>query len=164
MTQIQTIARPASAPALRLVRPTPAAALGLAVAHLMTRPAFARLPFGAWSRILVGQANRGHFRLAMDEIDRVTGFLGWALVSETEGDRWRAGGRVAADGADGDCILFNAWSAEAPAVNRLLLAAARQAMAGKRFGYFRRCYPDGRVRAMKMPVNAFVGARLAQTQ
>jgi hypothetical protein len=36
----------------------PYVALGLAVSHLMTKPAFATLRFGEWSRILVGQINR----------------------------------------------------------------------------------------------------------
>ena len=47
---------------LRLFRPDspPAVALGLAVNHLMTKPAFAQLSFGDWSRILVGQINRKH--------------------------------------------------------------------------------------------------------
>jgi hypothetical protein len=33
----------------------PYIALGLAVSHLMTKPAFANLRFGDWSRILTGQ-------------------------------------------------------------------------------------------------------------
>ena len=43
-------------PELRVFRPdNPYVALGLAVNHLMTKPAFAALRFGEWSRILVGQ-------------------------------------------------------------------------------------------------------------
>jgi hypothetical protein len=39
---------------LRVFRPkNPYVALGLAVNHLMTKPAFANLRFGDWSRILV---------------------------------------------------------------------------------------------------------------
>jgi hypothetical protein len=50
-----------AAPRLRLFRPAhPAIALGLAVSHLMTKPAFAHEEFGSWSRVLVGQVNRGH--------------------------------------------------------------------------------------------------------
>lgn len=53
------IAPPDSREALRLFRPDSAVvALGLAVNHLMTKPAFARQAFGEWSRILVGQINR----------------------------------------------------------------------------------------------------------
>jgi hypothetical protein len=46
--------------------------------HLMLKPAFARLPFGHWSRILTGQIRRGHyFFIASSKQDR--GFCGWAL-------------------------------------------------------------------------------------
>lgn len=65
----------------------PARALGLAVNYLITKPAFAKLPFGLWSRILVGQINRGHYLLALDR-NKLVGFLGWAL---TKGDIWLAG-------------------------------------------------------------------------
>src|SRR5262249_35047845 len=50
-------APPIAPPAdLKLFRPqNPYIALGLAVNHLMTKPAFANLRFGDWSRILTGQ-------------------------------------------------------------------------------------------------------------
>ena len=44
----------------------PYVALGLAVSHLMTKPAFANLRFGDWSRILTGQINRKHYYFAID--------------------------------------------------------------------------------------------------
>ena len=53
-------------PSLRLFRPqNPYVALGLAANHLMTKPAFANLRFGDWSRILVGQINRKHYCFAV---------------------------------------------------------------------------------------------------
>ena len=67
---------------LRLFRPdNPALALGLAVSHMMTKPAFARLRFGEWSRVLVGQINRRHYHFVLDGRGRVVGFLGWAYTS-----------------------------------------------------------------------------------
>ena len=42
-------------------------ALGLAVSHLMTKPAFANLRFGDWSRVLVGQINRKHYAFVVDD-------------------------------------------------------------------------------------------------
>jgi hypothetical protein len=55
-------AKPSADRTLRIVQPdNPAAALGMAVNHLMMKPAFANLRFGDWSRILVGQINRRHF-------------------------------------------------------------------------------------------------------
>jgi hypothetical protein len=59
---------PSPKAAYKLYRPnSPAIALGLAVNHLMGKPAFANLKFGDWSRILVGQINRGHYCFAVDE-------------------------------------------------------------------------------------------------
>src|SRR6476661_7178952 len=80
--------------ALRIFRPAkPSAALGLAVSHLMVKPAFASLKFGDWSRILVGQINRGHYRFAIDADNRVQGFMGWALASREHAEAWVEGRR-----------------------------------------------------------------------
>jgi hypothetical protein len=74
---ISNIRQQAPGPALWLQQPgDPRIALGLAVGHLMTKPAFARLRFGDWSRILIGQINRKHYRFVLDEKSRVVGFLG----------------------------------------------------------------------------------------
>lgn len=149
-------------PTLRLCRPgNAAAALGLAVAHLMTRPAFARLEFGAWSRVLVGQVNRRHYHLVLDR-NRVVGFLGWALTSEANAEAW-LGGRSRFDDAEatgGDCVVFNIWSADTRAVNRFVLEAARRVARGKRRVYGKRCYENGTVRPVAVNVNAFVAGHL----
>ena len=72
---IVNVANGAPRPALRLYQPgEPTIALGLAVSHLMTRAAFARLRFGEWSRILVGQINRRHYRFVLDDKDRSSDF------------------------------------------------------------------------------------------
>jgi len=83
MLQPATASNPAGAaaprPGLRLFRPeSPYVALGLAVSHLMTKPAFANLRFGDWSRVLVGQINRKHYAFAVDDKNQIQGFLGWA--------------------------------------------------------------------------------------
>jgi hemolysin-activating ACP:hemolysin acyltransferase len=150
---------------LRLFRPaSPATALGLAVSHLMTKPAFARQEFGTWSRILVGQINRGHYRLVLDDRDRVVGFLGWALTSEANAEAWvrGRGGFSDAEAHAGDCVVINAWAADDAAVNRLILRAFREAIRDQRLVYFKRHYPDGSTRPMRLAVNAFVGAHLAR--
>ena len=85
----------ATMPALRIVKPAnAAAALGLAVSHLMVKPAFANLKFGDWSRILVGQINRGHFCFAMDAENQIQGFMGWALASKEHAEGWVDGRRA----------------------------------------------------------------------
>jgi hypothetical protein len=151
---------------LRLVRHTdPAAALGLAVAHLMTKPAFAQLPFGSWSRVLVGQINRGHYVLARDATGRTCGFLGWAITDEAAAMDWLSGTEtVAPPIAAQDCFVLNGWSGEDDAVNRLLLDAARNAAAPYRLIFFKRQYADGRVRRGKLAVTDFLRRRTRQPQ
>ena len=71
------------ATALKLFKPASAtAALGLAVSHLMTKPAFANLKFGEWSRILVGQINRGHYCFALDADNHALAALRYLLLFE----------------------------------------------------------------------------------
>ena len=63
---------------LKVFRPeNPYIALGLAVNHLMTKPAFANLQFGDWSRILTGQINRKHYYFAVDSKNQSSG-ISWA--------------------------------------------------------------------------------------
>lgn len=151
---------------LRLFRPqNPATALGLAVSHLMTKAPFSRLPMGPWGRILVGQINRGHYQLVLDHRNQVVGFIGWAITGEAEAEAWLAGRAISdAVGAEGDCIVFNAWAAEDAAVNRFVLGAARVAMHGRRLIYSKRYYPDGRIRPLRLSVNDFVERHLRRSR
>lgn len=152
--------------AMRLFRPeSPVVALGLAVNHLMARPAFARLRFGDWSRILVGQINRKHYHFIVDGNDQVVGFLGWALTSRETAEAWveKRVGFSDADARDGDCIVFNAWSAASANVNPFLLQAARQAVQGRDMIYFNRLYRDGTVRPTRLRVNDFVPNHLERS-
>lgn len=139
----------------------PARALGLAVSYLMTKPAFAKLTFGSWSRILVGQINRGHYLVAADGA-KVVGFLGWALTTAEKGDLWLAGeGEVSfEDSRAGDILLINAWAADDNAVTQALLERLREIGARQRLVYFKRFYPDGRIRPGRLGVNAFVDAHV----
>jgi hemolysin-activating ACP:hemolysin acyltransferase len=146
-------------PELRAFRPdNPFAALGLAVNHLMTMPAFASLRFGEWSRILVGQINRKHYLLVVDEKNQVQGFLGWALTTKERAEAWveGRGGLSYQDSMDGDCVIFNAWAGKGLKVNRFLLQEARKVMAGKEMVYFKRHYKDGTTRPARLTVNEFV--------
>jgi hemolysin-activating ACP:hemolysin acyltransferase len=148
---------------LRAFRPdSPFVALGLAVSHLMTKPAFAKLGFGEWSRILVGQINRKHYCFVIDGKNQVQGFLGWALASKASAEAWAEGraGVSFQESMQGDCIIFNAWASSGARVNRLLLHEARKAMTGKDTAYFKRHYNDGTTRASRVVVNEFVGQHL----
>jgi hemolysin-activating ACP:hemolysin acyltransferase len=141
-----------------------AAALGLAVSHLMVKPAFANLQFGDWSRILVGQINRGHFCFAMDAGNQIQGFMGWALASKEHAEGWVEGRRALTfeDSRAGDCMVINAWSADSNAVTRFLLREARRLARDKSTVYFKRHYKNGATRPARVAVNAFVPAHIGR--
>lgn len=138
-----------------------AQALGLVVSYLMTKPAFAGLPFGYWSRILVGQINRGHYLIASDK-HRIVGFLGWALTTKEKGDMWLAGSAELAseDCRAGEILLINAWAAETHDVTLMILKRLREIGCMQEMVYFKRFYPDGRTRPARRTVNAFVDAHV----
>jgi hemolysin-activating ACP:hemolysin acyltransferase len=153
-------------PELRLFRPdNPYVALGLAVSHLMTKPAFAALRFGSWSQILVGQINRKHYYFVVDAKNQVQGFLGWSVTSKDKAEAWLEGrgGQSDDDSFDGPSIIFNAWVANNGKVNRFLLQEARKITVGKDMVYFKRYYKDGSTRPMRVRVNDFVAQHLEQT-
>lgn len=148
---------------LRLFRPDkPAIALGLAVSYLMVKPAFANLRFGEWSRILVGQINRGHYCFAIDEASQIQGFVGWALTSRDKAEAWVEGRGALSyeDSLAGDCLVFNAWSANSTRVHRFLVDEARKLISDKQILYFKRHYPDGTTRPVRLTVNDFVGGHI----
>lgn len=143
---------------LSLFRPDhPAVALGLAVNYLMTKPAFANLRFGDWSRILVGQINRHHYSFAVDG-KQIQGFIGWALTTEDKAEAWVEGRRALTyeDSKEGDCLVFNAWAANSTRVHRFLVDEGRKIIADKRIIYFKRHYKDGSTRPVRLSVNEFV--------
>ena len=111
-----TEARAASVkPTLSAWKPeSPAVSLGLAVEYLRKKPAFAKLPFGEWSQVLVGQVIRGHFWFVVDEHRRIYGFFGWALTHQHLAEEWVAGraGIREEDCCDGDCVIVNVWAAD----------------------------------------------------
>lgn len=146
----------------RLVRPDkPALALGMAVNHLMTKPAFANLKFGDWSKILVGQINRRHFAFAVDGEGQIQGFVGWALTSAERAEAWVEGRPLAyEDSLTGDCVVFNAWSASNTKVHRFLVDEACKLVRDKQTMYFRRAYPDGTHRPVRLPVNEFLAGHV----
>ena len=80
----------------------------------MTKPAFAKLRFGDWLRILVGQINRKHFCFVVDGAGQVQGFMGWALASEDHAKAWAEGRRALTfeDSLRGDCMVVNAFATE----------------------------------------------------
>jgi hemolysin-activating ACP:hemolysin acyltransferase len=130
-------------------------ALGLAVEYLMKKPAFAKLPFGHWSRVLTGQIRRGHYVFVTDG-KRILGFGGWAAMSEAEAEAWisAAPGATEVPGDSGDCAAINAWAADTPAANDLLYAEAMKRTKDFRMVYAKREYEDGRTRPLRLRTRA----------
>ena len=121
---------------------------------------------GDWSRILTGQINRKHYAFAIDGQNQIQGFVGWALTSKQNAEAW-VEGRGALDfehSRDGDCVIFNAWTASTPEANRFLVSQARALIAGKDTVYFKRHYKDGSTRPVRLRVNDFVARHLAHEQ
>jgi hypothetical protein len=137
----------------------PRTAFAVSVAHLMTKPAFARAPFGHIARILAGQVGRGHYAF-VKRGPRIVGFVGWARADEARAEAWLAGTRGLSDAEarSGDCALINCWQADAPTVSRFILGRLGPALAGCRAVYAKRHYPDGRVRPLRLPVSRRTGA------
>ena len=135
------------------------------VAHLMTKPAFARAPFGHIARILAGQVGRGHYAL-VKRGPRIVGFVGWARADEAHAEAWLAGTRGISDAEAraGDCALINCWQADDPAVSRFILARLGPALAGCRAVYAKRHYPDGRVRPLRLAVSRRTGGAPSRQQ
>src|SRR5262249_45337082 len=128
------------------------AALGLAVNYLMTKPAFARLPFGHWARVLTGGIHPGESVVISDE-STVLGFAGWAFASAPAAEAWLAGHTPAIARPDaGDCLMINAWAAETLRAHQFLLREVRRRAAGAVAIYGRREYADGRSRAVRISV------------
>lgn len=156
-----------SIPELRVFQPKSVyVALGLAVNYLMTKPAFAMLRFGDWSRILVGQINRKHYYFVVDRRNQVQGFVGWAVTTPDAAEAWLQGRSALSyeQSLDGDCIIFNAWAANSLGANRFLLREARKIMQGKDTVYFKRHYKDGTTRPSRLRVTEFVAQHIARNK
>ena len=140
-----------------------AMALGLAVEHLMTKPAFARLPFGHWARILTGQIRRGHYFFVADP-KRIVGFCGWALASREEAEAWIGGRPETAQirGEAGDCLVLNAWSADSAEAHAVLRDELRIRGRGIKALYAKREYKDGRTRPLRMALHGSVDRHAAR--
>ncbi len=151
-----------SAPELRAMRDQNAyAALGRAVSYLMTKPSFAKQPFGVWSKTLTGQINRKHYFLVLKG-NKVVGFAGWALVDEARAIDWLKASAdfSSADCVKGDCMVINAWAADDDAINRFVLRELRKSAVGLKAAYAKRFYPDGSIRPLKIAITGAMKAHV----
>lgn len=138
--------------------------LGYAVEYLRRQAPFSDLSFGSFSGTLVGQVRRGQCLFIVDEAKEVRGFLGWCLTSEEHGQAWLAGKELPPDNDfdGGDCVIVNAWAADSKRVVRMMLNEGRKRLDGKRLIFFKRFYPDGRRRGMRLGATKFVDSHLAR--
>jgi hemolysin-activating ACP:hemolysin acyltransferase len=136
-------------------------AMGLVVTYLMTKPAFAKQPFGSWSRVLVGQINRKHYFLMMDG-KKVVGFAGWALTTRDKAEDWLNDVRdfTFAESNFGDTLVVNAWAADTTEIHRAMVDHYRTIIGPYRSMYFKRAYDDGSIRKVRLPVNRFVAGHV----
>lgn len=139
------------------------AALGRAVSYMMTKPAFAKAPFGHWAKTLTGQINRKHYFFVLRG-EAIVGFLGWAFVDEAKAQLWLEGKADIGfdDSLDGDSVIINAWASDDEGVNRFILEELRRVGRMKKRVYAKRFYKDGRVRPVILDVNAFVDGHIAR--
>jgi hypothetical protein len=96
---------------------------------------------------------------------RVQGFLGWALTPQALAEQWVEGraGLGNKECREGDSVIVNAFAAETSGANRFIVDTMRKLFASKCTLYFKRHYPDGRTRPVRLSVNEFVGAHLARS-
>jgi len=143
--------------ALHVVRvDNPQAALGRAVAYLMTKPNFENRQFGSWSKILTGQINRKHYFFVVSA-KKVVGFAGWALTDKARALAWlNDNAELSFENCkSGDCVIINAWAADNAAVNIFIRKSIRKVLVNRHV-YAKRFYKDGSVRLMHLGVNSFV--------
>ncbi|MDX2259231.1 MAG: toxin-activating lysine-acyltransferase [Hyphomicrobiaceae bacterium] len=145
--------------------PDPYRALGLAVSLMMTEPSLARLGFGHWTRALAGMINRRQYVFASAD-GKPSGFAGWGLTDEVTAERWLAGTAEPTyeQCCSGDCVVIFVWLARSAAINRHLLGHMRTLGPGRRLIYFKRFYPDGRMRRMRLAVSDAVVAHAGKAR
>ena len=149
---------------LRLVRPdNPAGALGRAVSYLMTKPAFAKLQFGDWSRIWWGRSTAGTSASWLTEPARCR--ASWAGRSPARNMPKPGRGPPRPDVRGQPARRLHGGQrvrGEFDAVTRFLIAESRRIARDKTTIYFKRHYNDGKARAARVPINAFVGNHIAR--
>ena len=130
---------------------SPDAALAVMVQLSLKAPAFAEQRFGTWARVLIGQVNRGHYVILLDDGQPV-GFGGWFPARRRDAEAWLAGHDdiPVAPETEADCAVINGFMAPSPEATRFL----RDAMLdhGRKLGtlYGKRVLKDGRRRLARV--------------
>jgi hypothetical protein len=67
-----------------------------------------------------------------------------------------------ADCRAGDCVIFNVWAADSLAAHRFMVDVGRKVIEGKRVIYFKRHYPAGRMRPVRLAATDFIASHLVR--
>ena len=68
------------------------------------------------------------------------------------------------DCLEGDCVIFNAWSANSTRGHRFPVDAARKLIMDRETVYFKRHYKDGSWRPVHLNVNDFVAEHISRKE
>lgn len=85
-------------------------------------------------------------------------------MTEAEAEAWVNGrpGATEVSGTTGDCIVVNAWAADTPEANQLIMQGALDAARRYRMLYAKREYPDGRSRPLRFKLEDFLDSEAAK--
>lgn len=133
------------------------AAVGAAARLMMGLPSFQQQNFAQVLRALDAQAERGHQLFALEQDGKLAGYIGYALANEDLAEAWLKGSSLlSTQCCVGDCIIFNYLIAADTLSMRFLWNACRKLSLDKKAGYYKRAYPDGSVRPVRLRITPLV--------
>ena len=129
----------------------PYLALGLVVEYLRDKPEIAKLPFGEWTSVLVGQLVRKQYFFIIEN-ELIVGFIGWALTNKEKADQWLLGKELKSkDCLDGECLLINIWAANTDKVNTKIFNLLKYMFRNKSYIYSKR-HKNGIIKPIRFKV------------
>ncbi len=129
--------------------------LGLVIDFLTQEPPFARYAAGVLAAAVKYQLGEA-CHLALVEDGRLTGYLGWLMVTRTMGEAWIAGDLAEPRPVPherADAIALTVIRVARPQSRPLLIGPFRRAM-GERRIFYKRHYASGRKRLGALGVTA----------
>lgn len=103
---------------------SPQIALAMLVQLSAHAPAFATQRFGIWTKVLIGQVNRGDY-LILGRGGQTVGFAGWFAARRSDAEAWleHEVDIPVAPPDEADCAVMNAFMAPSPQASRYLREA-----------------------------------------
>lgn len=121
-------------------------AFGLVSKFIRNVKPFCRESFQKMTNNLMGQIKRKHYLMAFED-KLLVGYIGWCLTSEAIADKWlnENYNPTYEEGINGDCILVLTLHARDKAGMFHLVRSLKKLLPDYA-AYWKRVYPDGRVR------------------